>query len=176
MIGNRRQGPDLTNVGARRSAAWLKLHFIKPQAFAPGTAMPSYARLFETERGEDLVSYLKQSGEEATGDVMATAANWQPGGSAAGVDGKALFVMQCGGCHGTNGNGDGQLSPELARKPANLVAGPFAWTPAGADLELRVSRVIKFGIPGTDMPGHEVLTDSQVLALRDYVLKLRGIQ
>ena len=35
--------------------------------------------------------------------------------------------------------------------------------------------MIKFGIPGTDMPGHEVLTDEQVNALTAYVLGLRQI-
>ena len=36
LIGNRRQGPDLSNVGGRRSAAWLRLHFMHPQELAPG--------------------------------------------------------------------------------------------------------------------------------------------
>ena len=47
--------------------------------------------------------------------------------------------------------------------------------PAGDDLGLRVARVIKFGLPGTDMPGHEVLTDAEISALRDHVLKLRAL-
>ena len=175
LIGNRRQGPDLANVGARRSAAWLKLHFINPQAFVPSSAMPSYAGLFETGRGDDLVRYLTKSGEGKMGDVVAAASKWQPEGTAAGADGNALFAMQCAACHGSEGLGDGPLSLELVRKPANLVAGPFAWTPAGENLGLRVARVIKFGLPGTDMPGHEVLTDAQILALRDHVLKLRGL-
>lgn len=74
------------------------------------------------------------------------------------------------------GHGDGPLSLDLVRKFANLVVGPFAWTPPGENLDFRVARVIKFELPGTDMPGHEVLTDSQILALRDYVLKLRCLQ
>jgi cytochrome c oxidase cbb3-type subunit 2 len=55
-----------------------------------------------------------------------------------------------------------------------LKAGPFVWTPAGDDLGLRVARVVKFGVPGTDMPGHEVLTDSEIQALTKTVLELRG--
>ena len=31
LIGNRRQGPDLTQVGARRSALWLKMHLYNPR-------------------------------------------------------------------------------------------------------------------------------------------------
>jgi hypothetical protein len=44
----------------------------------------------------------------------------------------------------------------------------------GEGLDLKIARAIKFGLPGTDMPGHEVLEDGQVLALKDYVLELRG--
>jgi cytochrome c oxidase cbb3-type subunit 2 len=173
LIGNRRQGPDLSNVGARRSEKWLKLHFIDPQAFVPGSSMPSYAHLFDSGKGDDLVRYLRDSGVSGMGKVMETASKWTPGNVEAGVDGKKLFSNHCAACHGANGLGNGLLSPELARKPANLVAGPFVWTASGEALDLRVARVVKFGIIGTDMPGHEVLADEQVLALKDYVLKLR---
>ncbi len=174
LIGNRRQGPDLTNVGARRSEAWMKLHFIDPGSFAPGTAMPSYAHLFDSGKGQDLVRYLKKSGEAEMGKVSERANQWVPDGTSGSSDGKWLFGMNCAVCHGANGKGNGPASLDLARKPANLADGPFAWTPAGDDLALRVARVIKFGIPGTDMPGHEVLTDDQILSLADHVLKLRA--
>jgi hypothetical protein len=58
----------------------------------------------------------------------------------------------------------------------NLKDGPFVWTPVGEGLDLKIARAIKFGLPGTDMPGHEVLEDRQVLALKDFVLRLRGNQ
>ena len=173
LIGNRRQGPDLSQVGARRSETWLKLHFIDPQAFVPGSAMPPYAHLFESGKGDDLARYLEDSGGDQAGDVVARSARWLPDGSAEGSGGDALFAMHCAACHGPNGAGNGPVSFDLARKPANLRAGPFAWTPAGEKLPLRVARVIKFGLPGTDMPGHEVLEDGQLLGLTDYVLKLR---
>jgi cbb3-type cytochrome oxidase cytochrome c subunit len=174
LIGNRRQGPDLSNVGARRSAAWLKLHFMHPQTFAPGTPMPSYAHLFDSGKGDDLVRYLKESSGSNIGKVLEQAAEWQPAGGAGDTNGKELFGQHCAACHGANGLGNGPLSLDVVRKPANLRDGPFAWTPAGEGLELRIARAIKFGLPGTDMPGHEVLEDRQVLALREYVLGLRG--
>lgn len=174
LIGNRRQGPDLTNVGARRSEAWLKLHFIDAQSLAPGSTMPSYRHLFESGKGDDLVTYLKQNGSDNMTDVMTRSAGWHPIGTLGHPNGKALFSNHCATCHGPGGFGDGPLSSSLPRRPANLVAGPFAWTPAGGELDLRVARTIKFGLPGTDMPGHETLTDAQILALRDYVLNLRA--
>jgi cytochrome c oxidase cbb3-type subunit 2 len=173
LIGNRRQGPDLTNVGARRSAAWLKLHFMDPRALVPGSPMPSYAHLFESGKGDDLVRYLVESGVNQMPAIVQKASQWKPAGTG-GQDGKALFAAHCAACHGAFGGGHGPLSLNFARPPANLVAGPFAWTPAGVDLPLRVARVVKFGLPGTDMPGHEVLADHQVLSLTDYVLGLRG--
>ncbi len=173
LIGNRRQGPDLTNVGARRSVTWLKLHFMNPQAFAPGSSMPSYAHLFKSRNGDDLVSYLSQSGIGSMGKVIETASKWQPEGTADGQDGKALYAANCAACHAPDGLGNGPLSQDLIRKPANLVAGPFIWTPAGDNLDLRLARIVKFGLPGTDMPGHEMLTDKQVLAIKNYVLELR---
>jgi cytochrome c oxidase cbb3-type subunit 2 len=173
LIGNRRQGPDLTNVGARRSEAWLKIHFIDPRALAPDTSMPSYAHLFDGGRGDDLVRYLKESGVGATGALMAESIKWKPAGSSQGADGKSLFAANCAACHGATGGGSGPLAWHFLRPPANLKAGPYIWTNPGDELDLRVSRVIKFGIPGTDMPGHETLPDAEVLALKDYVLGLR---
>jgi cytochrome c oxidase cbb3-type subunit 2 len=174
LIGNRRQGPDLTNVGARRSEAWLKQYFIDPRAFAPDSPMPSYAHLFEDGRGDDLVRYLKLSGVSGTADVMARAAAWKPAGSGISNEGPALFSRHCAVCHGADGHGDGPMAGKFQRPPANLVKGPLVWTTPGADLELRIARAIKFGITGSDMPGHETFTDDQVNALVDEVMKLRN--
>lgn len=60
LIGNRRQGPDLANVGLRRDAEWNRLHLIEPSALVPGSRMPSYRHLFESgdERGGALLVYL----------------------------------------------------------------------------------------------------------------------
>jgi cytochrome c oxidase cbb3-type subunit 2 len=173
LIGNRRQGPDLTHIGARRSAAWLKAHFLTPQALVPDSPMPSYAYLCNDRRGDDLLAYLKASDAEATRELMAEAARWKPATTTGGSDGAALFAAQCAVCHGTTGGGNGPLAARFFRPPANLSDGPFIRTVPGDDLGLRVARVIKFGIPGTDMPGHETLVDGAVSALTDHVLRLR---
>jgi len=60
LIGNRRHGPDLANVGARRSATWLKQHFLAPRDFAPDSPMPSYTHLFDDSRGDDLIACLRE--------------------------------------------------------------------------------------------------------------------
>lgn len=174
LIGNRRQGPDLANVGARRSEAWLKLHFLQPRDFAAGSPMPSYAHLFRDTRGDDLIAFLRDVPAETVQARAAAVLAWNPSPTASIPDGAPLYNRHCAVCHGPVGHGDGKLAPLFAKRPANLDLGPFLWTPSGPDLETRVARVVKHGIPGTDMPGHETLSDAQVVALARYVRYLRG--
>lgn len=47
ILGNKRQGPDLSNVGARHDAAWLYVHLFRPGINSEVTTMPDYSFLFE---------------------------------------------------------------------------------------------------------------------------------
>lgn len=61
LLGNRRQGPDLQNVGSRRPAEWLRLQLQTPRVVMPGSRMPAYGHLFRAgapSDGEALVAYL----------------------------------------------------------------------------------------------------------------------
>ena len=135
--------------------------------------MPSYAHLFEDGRGMDLAVYLRESGGPAMGDVLEQAGSWSAVSDAIDSNDRELFAAHCAVCHGADGLGNGRLAGNFIRPPANLVTGPFIWTGPGEDVVLRTARVIKFGIVGTDMPGHEVMTDAQVGALVAEVLQLR---
>lgn len=66
LIGNRRQGPDLMNVGQRRTRDWQRLHLLAPRLVSPHSRMPSYAHLFagDDPRGEALLDYLDSLGRE----------------------------------------------------------------------------------------------------------------
>jgi cytochrome c oxidase cbb3-type subunit 2 len=173
LIGNRRQGPDLQHVGLRRSEAWLKIHFIEPRTLVPGSVMPSYAHLFDDQRGDDLVAYLKSLGAERAIEVMGEREKWQPSTNGKKADAKHLFVNHCAACHGSDGRG-GKLASRLIRPPTNLVDGPYLWTAGeGKDAWQRVARTIKFGLPGTDMPGHEVFDDAMIRALTDELMSWR---
>lgn len=177
LIGNRRQGPDLATVGARRSAAWLREHFIEPRLLVPGSPMPVYASLFDDSRGGDLIAYLQAAAAGWSGEKVVNPAEWQPTPGRAAIDperGGKLFARLCVACHGPQGTGDGPLAKKLVKPPVNLVAGPFLWTAGNGPLELKTARVVKFGLLGTDMPGHEVLTDAEVQDLSAYVLGLRA--
>jgi cytochrome c oxidase cbb3-type subunit 2 len=172
LIGNRRQGPDLTNIGARRSEAWLKAHFIDPRALSPDSAMPSYAHLFKDGRGDDLVSYLRQCGIETIPELVARQVSWVPAKNASPMpDGGRLFALHCAVCHGGDGTGGGSLASSLPIPPVNLRDGPFLRTQDGK--EEAIARIIKFGVIGSHMPGHETMGDAEILALTEYV---RGIR
>ena len=172
LIGNRRQGPDLSEVGARRSALWLKAHFFDPPEMNAGSIMPSYGFLFRDHRGDDLVAYLRSLG---AADVMKRADAeefWQPEKSAIAHadarEGERLFQGHCTTCHDARGRTRLTWQSDFKRLPTDLAHGPYVYLllPQPQDqLVVTVARVAKFGIPGTDMPGHEYLTDRQVASI-----------
>lgn len=66
LIGNRRQGPDLMNVGVRRPREWQRMHLVDPRMVWPFSRMPAYPHLFADgdPRGEALLDYLDSLGRE----------------------------------------------------------------------------------------------------------------
>lgn len=181
LLGNRRQGPDLSNVATRRSAAWQRFHLRTPRSLSPGSRMPDYDHLFrgEGERGEDLVAFLDSLGTEVAEERYAQTqaqplANVVAAGGEAGR-GRQVFQRYCAVCHGPQGRGDGPLATALGRPAMNLRKGTFwlvSWGPGAAPLEEGLARLIKFGLPGTSMPGHEYLTDRQLADVVAYVAAL----
>jgi cytochrome c oxidase cbb3-type subunit 2 len=174
LIGNRRHGPDLSNIGARRSAAWLKAHFIEPRALSPESVMPSYKHLFSDQRGDDLVSYLKQSGISTMTTLVATQAQWNPVPSSSATTAPTLFARHCAICHGADGTGKGTLANQLPMAPPNLRSGPFIRTQGVDQPTIEIARVIKFGVVGSEMPGHETLSDSAILSLSTMLMQWRN--
>jgi len=75
LIGNRRQGPDLMNVGLRRTRDWQRLHLIDPRHVSPHSRMPAYDHLFAPgdPRGEALLDYLDSLGREPPEDPPGSA-------------------------------------------------------------------------------------------------------
>jgi cytochrome c oxidase cbb3-type subunit 2 len=67
MLGSKRMGPDLSNVGARHDAAWFYSHLNDPWKHADVTTMPSYPFLFKQEErsGPSSVNALEIEGNDA---------------------------------------------------------------------------------------------------------------
>jgi len=182
LLGNRRQGPDLQNVGNRRNAEWNRLHLVAPRAITPGSRMPSYEHLFRPGRteGTALLAYLDSLGAATFFEHSEEGQSWLP---AEGTQvfplarQRQLFGEWCAGCHGTGARGDGPVAVRLSVPPRNLVEDTWRHIPAGSDPvaeRLGLARLIKFGVPGTAMAGREYLDDESVLSLAAYLQTLRA--
>lgn len=92
-------GPELSEVGIRRSAEWIMRHFKEPQAVSPGSIMPRFG--FTDEEVKALTMFLlKLSGEDIVGYIRL------PGALTPVERGKAVFKKYgCAGCHGIEGKG-----------------------------------------------------------------------
>ncbi len=179
FISNRRQGPDLMNVGLRRTPEWQKQHLLAPQAIVPGSRMPSYSHLFadDSTRGDDLVAYLFSLGQKHAAARYAMIRDWKPpaGIVADAAHGKEIFETFCTPCHGPAGCGDGPQARNFFRPAINLRKGSFFYTATGfgSAQELdALQRIARFGVPGTSMAGHESFTDQQVADVAAFVQQL----
>lgn len=179
LFGTRRQGPDLANVGNRRSAEWNRLHLIAPGTISPGSRMPSYAHLFSGDKGagDALVAYLGSLGRDSIPARLAQNAAWSPKTNH-GIDpvqGRKLFGQLCAQCHGAEGRGDGPLASRLSIRPPDWTTSSWRRIPATTDdVGLALARLIKFGAPGTPMAGHEYLADAEIVGLARFVQSLHS--
>jgi cytochrome c oxidase cbb3-type subunit 2 len=181
LIGNRRQGPDLAEVGSRRSALWLKAHFFNPPEVSGASIMPSYAFLFRDRRGNDLVAFLLSLKTAGAAKHQAAERLWS--WSAAAVaqanapGGERLYERFCATCHDVGGRTRLRWKQEFKRLPPDLATGPFFYLSlaGGADeRRLRMAQIAKFGIPGTDMPGHEYLSDDKIASIALWLSQQTG--
>jgi cytochrome c oxidase cbb3-type subunit 2 len=172
LIGNRRQGPDLAEVGSRRSPLWLRAHFYHPSEVSYASFMPRYDYLLRDRRGDDLISYLQTL---RCGDVdqhLLRELAWSPSSTEAAAAeagrGARLFDMHCATCHASNGLTRLLWRTSFRRLPSDLTAGPFlhlSASDAAKGHNDQIERIVKFGIPGTDMPGHEYLQDQEIVSI-----------
>ena len=179
LIGNRRQGPDLAEVGGRRSPLWLKAHFYNPPVVSGASIMPSYAFLFGDERGNDLVAYLNTLHGAGAAEHQLAERTWHPSSSAVAEanagEGQRLFQRYCSTCHSASGLTRLNWQANFKRLPPDLAVGPYFYLPpSGLDAVRfdRLAQITKFGIPGTDMPGHEYLPDNQIASISLWLSQL----
>jgi mono/diheme cytochrome c family protein len=90
-----------------------------------------------------------------------------------------LYRRHCAHCHGTTGDGMGPTAMILNPYPRDYRQGIFKFKStvlAAKPTHLDLERVVRHGVPGTAMPAFDLLPDSQVQALVEYVkyLSMRG--
>ena len=88
------------------------------------------------------------------------------------MQGKYIYERNCIVCHGSRGDGNGELSPTLKPKPRSFREGMFKFrtTPLGmlpTDDDLR--RTIRGGLSGTAMGMFAQLTEEEIDAVITYV-------
>lgn len=179
FIGNRRQGPDLMNAGVRRSVEWHRRHLIAPRSVSPGSRMPSYAHLFAgaSRRGEDLVAYLASLGHAESAQRFEYIRGWEPPPGVEGdaARGRPVFERFCTPCHGVEGRGDGPQAEWFKRPAMDLRKGAFWYVGQGLAPEeerAALARIVRFGVPGTSMPGHETFDDGRTADVVAYLREL----
>jgi hypothetical protein len=173
LIGNRHQGPDLSMVGSRRSPLWLKMHFIHPRDVSHDSIMPSYAYLFNDDRGEALLAYMASlKSPQSVEHLRQSIANWQPFASPvtdpSHAEGNRLFAKYCATCHAPDGTARARWASSFKRLPPTLTKDKLHCVPLDESTDVRkvrIAQIIKFALPGTDMAGHEYLPDTQIEAL-----------
>jgi cytochrome c oxidase cbb3-type subunit 2 len=88
--GSKRTGPDLARIGGKYSDDWHREHFKNPRSVVPGSIMPGYSWLAETDLdfshvAQDLkvqatlgIPYTPEMVAKAAADVVAQATNDNP--------------------------------------------------------------------------------------------------
>ena len=188
ILGSERTGPDLSNIGRKRSIMWELEHHKNPRDLSPLSIMPS----FEFLSDEDIMAmdtYLFSLGDSVAQErmilppvtyagvtdpfempVVQISGSDQPRGwptwQAANLqEGKEMFVKYCLTCHGCAGNGLGSYGGTKAVTPADWKSEPYRSMPADQWF-WHVSE----GVPGTVMPvWKESLTEAQRWTVIRYI-------
>lgn len=149
----------------------------------PGTTMPSWKHLPETDRWS-LVFYLKTLANKferfyAKGETLETVIVGEPPPSTPEglAEGKDLFIKNCSGCHGLEGRSDGKSTERIvdiasdAIWPRNLTK-PWLFRRGSALKDMFLT--IRTGLSGTAMPRflEKTLNDQQAWNLLHYVKTL----
>jgi len=102
------------------------------------------------------------------GWLAPSAASAQPGDAGTG---KAVYELKCALCHGSKGDGKGAAADLLDPRPRDFTTGVYkirsTATKAPSDQDL--FRIITVGMPGTSMPGWDVLSERDRWNLVAYI-------
>ncbi|MFQ6001694.1 MAG: cbb3-type cytochrome c oxidase subunit II [Anaerolineae bacterium] len=163
LLGLVRSGPDLLFEAGLHTDDWHLAHLLNPKAINPRSAMPSYAHLSDQEM-KALIAFL----QEVRGQPSPTPAPTReafipevPRTLEAYQAGRRIYQENCGGCHGSEGNGSGSVGHLLVPEPRDFTNA--LWMSKQTDLYLFT--VITDGKSETAMPGYRELLSAQERSL-----------
>lgn len=188
LFGTRRVGPDLSREGGTRTDGWHYAHLYSPRSVMSDSVMPSFSWLFKKDKegnplpSDDvsaLVSYLQKLGT-AIGDWSLRRRENRPSvGNPPLVTmalinrGKDVFMRYCIGCHGKEGQGDGEMAIFFEFKPRDFTKGVFR---IGSTFDLPtekdIFRTITRGMYGSAMPSWSILSEDDRWALVKFIKTL----
>jgi cytochrome c oxidase cbb3-type subunit 2 len=152
------------------------MHLYDPHEVSGSSIMPSYAFLFRDRRGNDLVAYLTSLRGLGAEAHIANEQRWHLPldalAAANPADGPSLYTQYCATCHNPSGRSRLRWQSEFIESPAILSAGVMQTATANTPESARVdhlAQIIKFGIPDSDMAGHEYLSDHDVASLSKWL-------
>jgi len=96
---------------------------------------------------------------------------WQPSAAAlaqaSAAEGEQIYRRDCANCHSGDGPVRREWQSSFKRLPTDLAQGPYFYLlPSNFEQRMiRLEQIAKFGIPGTDMPGHEYLPDRDIASI-----------
>ena len=138
------------NVGTRLGLA--RAIFLMVIAVAVGSGMPAAAQDDKTPWVAPDDAKKVQNPVKATPDGLASAAH--------------AYKLNCAGCHGVKGDGNGAAAAGLERKPANFTDAKFMSERTDGDLFWKISN----GRP--PMPTWQTLSETQRWELVNYLRTL----
>lgn len=153
-----RIAPDLSYIGAQRSAEFLGEFLVNPARLIPGAVMPTIP-LSDEERKQML--HLLTT--EAIGPVSVHADEENEGGHDGHGEApvplaKHLYMALCQRCHAAAGDGFGPIQPNLAVFPRAFTGNPEFFRRADDE---RLKRSVAEGVPGTSMPPYGRLLETE---------------
>lgn len=136
----------------------------------PGTSMPPYGRLLNSQERDELLDLLFSAfiGTSRSDKTEVPPLPTRPAASLPAKDIDTLYSRHCQSCHGIAGTGTGPEYLQHRPRPRNLTNRPYF---AAVD-DQRIARSIAGGIPGSAMPTfRQTLKNEEIWAL---VTKVRG--
>ena len=174
---HRQSPPGAGSVAGRRSPL-RPLAQDAPLRSARSQRLVDHAVLcisFPGQRGNDLVAYLASLGAPAAEQHIVDEQQWHLSAdaiaSANPADGPQLYNRYCATCHNADGRTRLKWQSEFIESPAVLTARSALRVRSTAEGSAicrsidHLAQIIKFGIPNSDMAGHEYLSDNDIASL-----------